>query len=78
MADEPKRERGRGWIVVATIALLLASYVLSIGPVHWAFHRNLISGETVVALEPLYMPHDWLRWMSADFSRLLDWYCTLW
>jgi hypothetical protein len=75
MADEPKRERGRGCAVAAAVGVLLLPllYVLSIGPASWAVNMEYITlAQRDWFYAPVLWPHD------LDFSEWLTWYVSLW
>ncbi len=76
-ADRSRSTR-RFWLEIAQRTfLLLALYVLSIGPMYWHWYNGkFVTGSKVVAAfyEPLFIAAN----LIGPFGEWLDWYVELW
>ena len=76
MPDDPDRreDSGGGWgMTVAVVLLLLALYVLSVGPACWLAERfDVLDG-----LQAAYLPLFWVADVTGTWDVLL-WYVYLW
>jgi hypothetical protein len=78
MADEPKTERGAGWMVALCVAIVLALpavYVLSMGPVVWLIVNDYLSEEVGTRI---YVPVLWLADICPALQPPLETYLDLW
>jgi hypothetical protein len=78
MSDNPKR----GHSVISTVGavfLLVALFVLSLGPVAKLYSKKLIPPSAEAAIESVYAPLIYLVSHSPSAGRLYLWYlCTVW
>jgi hypothetical protein len=64
--------------VVPLLVFFPVGYLLSTGPVHWAFEKGYISpaGEDVVQV--IYLPVIWATWNWSWFEQGLTKYLSFW
>lgn len=77
MNENHKRMPGWGW-AIAGLALL-ALYVLSIGPVEWLSHHDMIPDFAAPVLQVLYAPISFAFLQFPEPVReAVQWYVDLW
>ena len=62
---------------LSRLAIALAIYIGSIGPMYWKWHQSkFLNGPWIFAAlyEPLYLVAGWI----PPFGRWLNWYVSLW
>lgn len=74
MSENSRSSRG-AWQYVAGAVVLLALYVLSVGPAVWCMERGFISEQT---LEMVYLPLIQITSLHPPTYWLLDEYATWW
>jgi hypothetical protein len=79
-APDKRRRRRRTWVfpflraaskAAGAVLILLALYVLSIGPVYNVCWRGYISFKTV---QPIYRPLRWVYVRDKRAKGMIDWY----
>lgn len=69
----------REWVlrVIERSFLLLAVYVLSIGPMYWHWYGARFAGGSIL-LAAFYEPLIFIAQLFPAFGRWMDWYVSLW
>ena len=76
-SPNPRKLSGTGTVVVAVV-VLLALYVLSLGPMVWLNDNGYLSDESGSVFEMVYLPLDILYNEFAWVESILDAYMDLW
>ena len=74
--DQRKGNSLTVWLAAAVLLSLL--YVLSIGPAYWLFDHELISTETLKAIDKAYSPVYFVSDNCPPLHRTIDWYISCW
>ena len=75
--DPEGRERRKGWPWMS-MALLLVSYPLSLGPFLWLFYHGYLDTFLALKLVSFWDPIVWLQSRFEMFSDLMIWYESFW
>jgi hypothetical protein len=60
-------------LAAGAVMLLVALYVLSVGPMAWLVDRNYVDGNSPL-LSTFYAPLGWLAAYCQPVERALEWY----
>ena len=64
------------WLPVY-LAIAMALYILSAGPMYWTIYEAFFVGHNPL-IQTLYLPLVWLASNSDLFGQWMEWYVGLW